>query len=113
MKQVLLVIVLDGVALMHLAQEHKMAHKVVVADGNVSACFKGHMHLVPLRDQFTQSHAHRHCDVVGLRAESQHAFGIGQASFRAGGVVGVRFASGPPCDGVLNVVEDLNVDVIC
>ena len=70
------------------------------------------MHLVPLFYEPAQCAPHCQDGIVGVRAEGEHAFGVGCSALGAVGVVGIRLASWPPGDGVLQVVEDLYVYVI-
>ena len=50
--------------------------------------------------------------IIGMRREYDHAFGIGLCTFRAIGVVCVRLAARPSGDGMLQVIEYLDVHVI-
>ena len=56
---------------------------------------------------------HRDDVVIGMRREHYHALLCRHGTFRAIGVVGVGFATRPSCDGVLQVVEYLDVAVVC
>ena len=81
-------------------------------NGNVAGGLVGHMHVVPLMHQADQGSSHGDDVIVRMGAQHQHFLGEGLGCHGAGAVVGVGFASGPAGDGVLKVVEDLDVDLV-
>ena len=83
-----------------------------IAYGNVTGSFVSHMHVMFLFYQTTDGTSHRDNVVIGMRREYDHAFGIGLCTFGAIGVVCVRLAARPSGDGMLQVIEYLDVHVI-
>ena len=83
-----------------------------VAYGNVTGGFVSHVYIMLLLYQTTDGTSHRDNVVIGMRREYDHAFGIGLCTFRAIGVVCVRLAARPSGDGMLQVIEYLDVHVI-
>src|SRR5690606_17005759 len=73
-----------------------------VNDGDVVALF----------DEAREGAAHAEHLVGGFGGEDDHAFGVGRGALGAVGVVGVGFAAGPAGDGVLDLVEDADVEVV-
>ena len=67
------------------------------------------MHIVFLLHQSADSAAHRDDIVVGMWREDNDTLGIRLGALRTCGVINVRLAAGPACDGVLQLVEHLNV----
>ena len=47
-----------------------------------------------------------------MRGEDEHALGEGGGGYGTCGVVGIGLATGPSGDGVLQVVEDLDVYLV-
>ena len=47
-----------------------------------------------------------------MRTEDEHPLGVGGFALGAVGVIGIGFAAGPAGDGVLQVIEYLDVDII-
>ena len=70
------------------------------------------MHVVVLVAQPTQGATHRDHVIIRVRAEYDHLLRIGQRTLRPIGIVSIRLATRPSRDGMLNIVEDLNVYVI-
>ena len=71
------------------------------------------MHVVTLLHEPVHGASHRYYVVVGMRREHYHALWIRVGTLRTVGVVSVGLASGPSGDGVLKVVENLYVGVVC
>ena len=65
-----------------------------------------------LLHQTDEGSAHRDHVVVGVRREDHYAFREGLRGDRARRIVGVGLAAGPSGDGVLQVVEDVDVDLV-
>ncbi len=64
---------------------------------------------MPLLNQPGKCSPHRDNIVVRVRTENQDAFRIGSGSFRAGRIVGIGFTAGPSGNGVLQIIEYLDV----
>ncbi len=71
------------------------------------------MHFVTLIYEPLKSSAHRYDIVIGMRAENDYLFGIRLGSLGTIGVVGIGLPTRPTGNGVLKIVEDFNVDIIC
>lgn len=56
--------------------------------------------------------SHRDNVVIRMRREDEHPFGIGIRTLRAIRVVSVWFTARPACDGMLEVVEYLDVAIV-
>ena len=87
---------------------HIKAH-LLVGNGDIATGLIGDMHIVPLLDQSADGAPHRDDIIVGMRREDDDALGIGQGPFRTGRVVGIRLAARPSRDGVLQLVEHLDI----
>ena len=96
----------------HIAEVFAIADYLFVAHGDIARGLVGHMHVVMLVAQTTQGAAHRDHVVVGMRTKHNHLLRIGQSALRTTGVVGIRFASRPARNRVLDIVEDLDVHII-
>ena len=96
-----------------LVHHQEVAHHVFVTDGDVARGLVCYVYVVVLVDQTLEGTAHRDDVVIGVRREHDHALGIRLAALWTEGIVGVRLAAGPAGDGVLKVVEDLDVHVVC
>ena len=106
---------LEAGALKTLGQsvgQQDTAHQVFVANGNIGIGLEGDAHIMTLLHQAPHSAAHRHDGIVGMGTEDEHSLGVGRRSFGAVRVVGIGLAARPPRDGVLQVVEYLDVDII-
>ena len=88
-----------------------LQHHVVV-HGHVARGFVSHVHVVTLLHEADERAAHRDHVVVGMRREDDHPFGEGRRRYGARRVVGVGLAARPARDGVLEVVEDVDVDLV-
>ena len=73
----------------------------------------GDVHVVVLLNESADGATHRDYVVVGVRREYYHALLCGQRTLRTVGVVGVRLAARPSGDGMLQVVKDLDITVVC
>ncbi len=93
--------------------EHHVAHHVFVAHCYIARCLVGHVHVMSLVDKAFEGAAHGNHVVVGVGREHNHALGVGGGAFGASGVVGVGFSAGPSGDCMLEVVENLDVGLIC
>ncbi len=68
--------------------------------------------VMALLDEAVHGAAHADDGVLGFGAEDEAAFGVGFGALGAVGVVGVGFAAGPAGDGVLEAVEDADVELV-
>ena len=83
-----------------------------IAHSNVSTRLVGHMNLMSLRHQALNGAAHRNNVIIGMRREHHNTLRIGLRTLWAIGVVGIRFSTRPARDGVLQVVEYLDIGII-
>ena len=90
---------------------HKANH-FFIANSDVTRRLVSHMHLMTLFNQSAKRSTHRDNIVVGVRREDNHTLRIGCCTFRTIGIIGIRLATRPSCDGVLQVVENLNIGII-
>ena len=84
----------------------------VVVDGDIAGGLVGDMDIVTLADQPDEGSAHRDDIVVRVRGEDEDGLREGDGCDRAGAVVRIRLAAGPPGNRMLEVVEDLDVDFV-
>ena len=92
--------------------EHDVAQQVFIAHDNVTVSLEGDAHVMALLYEPLHGASHRHHDVVGVGAEDEHTLGVGLFTLGTIGVVGIGLAARPTCDGVLQIVENLDVDVV-
>ena len=85
---------------------------LLVAHSNVARCLVGDVHVVVLLNESADGATHRDHVVVGVRREDDDTLLCGQRTLRTVGVVGVRLAARPSGDGMLQVVEDLDIAVV-
>ena len=85
---------------------------LLVVDGNVSACLVSYAHVVPLCDEPLDGSSHGDDVVVGMWREDEHPLGIWCRPLWAIGVVSAGLATRPSSDGVLQVVENLDVGIV-
>ena len=89
-----------------------MLHHHVIVYGHIARGLVGHVHVVSLLDQAYERSAHRNHVVVRMRREYYNPLRERKRSHGAGAVVGIRLASRPAGNGVLEVVEDLDVNLV-
>ena len=115
--QVLVVLLVDNLVVgqMHefvaLNEVHEADH-LVVTDGDTAGSLVGNVNIMPLIDESCERTAHTDDIVIGVRGEDHHVLREGFSPFGTIAVVGVGFASRPTGDGMLQVIEDLDVAVI-
>ena len=85
---------------------------LLVAHSNVARCLVGDVHVVVLLNESADGATHRDHVIVGVRREYYHTLLCRQRTLRTVGVVGVRLAARPSGDGMLQVVEDLDIAVV-
>ena len=104
--------------LIETIRETQFTHRIellqddIVVDGEIARRLVGHVHVVPVVDQTDEGAAHRNHVVVGVRREDQHLFGKGLRRNGPRRVVGVGLAARPAGNGMLQVVEDVDVDLV-
>ncbi len=86
---------------------------IFIKYSNIAAGLVGDVHFMPLVDETNKGPSHGNHIIIGMGAEDDHPFVGGLSPFRPVGIVCVGFASGPAGDGVLQFVEDADVDVVC
>ena len=62
--------------------------------------------------QTTDGASHGDNVIIGMRRKYDHTFWIGLCTLRTIGVVSIRLAARPTSDGVLQIVENLDVYII-
>ena len=102
-----------GVQLFETADEIHKTDYLVVAYCDAPAGLVGDMYVMPLFDQAGKRAAHRDDIVVGVRRENKHVLGVGIGSLGTVGIVGIGLSAGPTRDGMLQVVEDTDIAVVC
>ena len=70
------------------------------------------MHIVFLLHQSSDGASHGDDIIVRMRREHYHSLWIRFCALRTGTVVDIGFSSRPSRDGMLQVIEDLDVDII-
>ena len=70
------------------------------------------MHIVILVAKAAQRPSHRNHIVVGMRTEDDDLLRIRRRAFGTCRIVGIRFATGPAGNGMLDIVEDFDVYLI-
>ena len=114
----LLILVLDNLVglvakeLVETVDEVHEACHLLIANSNVSAGFVGDMHVVALLYESSNGATHGDDIVVGVWGEDDDLLGERLCTLRTIGVVGIGLATGPARDGVLQVVEDLDVGIV-
>ena len=87
---------------------HESAN-LLVAHGDITRCLVGNMHIVVLLHQSADGATHRDDVVVGVGREHDDSLGIWGSALGSGAIVDVGFATRPSGDGVLQLVEDLDI----
>ena len=100
------------VAVAQFAGRVDVLEHYVVVYGDVARSFIRHVHVVSLLHQTDERAAHRNHVVVGVGRENHDAFGIRIRRHGARRIVGIGFAARPAGDGVLEVVEYVDVDLV-
>ena len=92
--------------------EVQEADNFFIAYGNVTGSFVSYMHVMFLLYQTTDGASHGDNVIIGMRRKYDHTFWIGLCTLRTIGVVSIRLAARPSGDGMLQVIEYLDVHVI-
>ena len=107
-----LVLVVAEQLVISVDEVHEACH-LLVAHSDVARGLVCHVHVMVLLNEAADGATHRDDVVIGMRREHYHALLCRHGTFRAIGVISVGLAAGPSCDGVLQVVEYLDVAVVC
>ena len=83
-----------------------------IAYGDIATGFIGYVYIVFLLYQPADGTAHGDDIVIRMGREYHNTLRIGFGSFRTIGVIGIRLAARPSCNGMLEVVEYLDVHVV-
>ena len=81
--------------------------------GNVAGSFVSYVHIMFLLYQAADGATHRNHVVVRMRREYNDPFRIRLRTFGTISVVSVWLSTGPAGDGVLQVVEYLDIHIVC
>ena len=90
-----------------------VADYLLVIDGNVSRGLISDMHVVSVLDESMEGSTHGYDVVIGVGRENDHSLGEWESSLRTIAVVSIGLATRPSGDGILDIVEDLNIAVVC
>ena len=96
----------DGVE--SIDEMHKSAN-LLVAHGDITRCLVGNMHIVVLLHESADGATHRDDVVVGVGREHDDSLGIWGSALGSGAIVDVGFATRPSSDGVLQLIENLDI----
>ena len=96
----------------HLTRRIDILHHHIVLHAVITRGLVGNMHLVLLLHQTHEGTAHADHIVVGMGREDQHALREWRGFHGARRIVGIGLTTRPPRNGVLQVVEDPDVDFI-
>ena len=91
---------------------HESCH-LLVAYSDVARCLVSHVNLVLLLNQAADGATHRDNVIVWVRREDNHLLWEWLRTLWAISIVSVRLATRPSGDGVLQVVENLDVGIVC
>src|SRR5690606_39350716 len=70
------------------------------------------MHIVPLVGQPDKRTAHGYYVVIGMRRKYNRAFLRRLAALRTLTIVRIGFSAGPPRDGMLQLIEYININMV-
>ncbi len=82
---------------------------LLVANGDIARCLVGNMHIVVLLHESADGATHRDDIVVGVGREHDDSLGIWGSALGSGAIVDVGFATRPSGDGVLQLIENLDI----
>ena len=89
------------------------AYYLLVANSDTTASLISHVYIVTLFDKTLESTTHRNYVIIWVRREDYDIFGEWISALRTVGVVCIWLATWPSCDGVLQVIEYLDIAVVC
>ena len=84
-----------------------------VTYGNVTGSFVSHVYVMLLFYQAADCTTHGDYVIIGMRREYDDTFRIRFRTFGTIGIVRIRFTTRPSGDGMLQIVEDLDIHIIC
>ena len=88
-----------------------LQHNIII-HSHIARCLVGHMHIVAVFNESVEGATHRDYIVIGVRREDNNPLGEGGGAHGACAIVGIGFTAGPSCDGVLQIVEHINVNLV-
>ena len=90
---------------------HETNH-FLITYGNVTGSFVSYVYLMLLFYQAAEGSTHGDNVVIRMRREDNHTFRIRFGTFRTISIVSIRFATRPSGDGMLQVVENLDIYIV-
>ena len=98
--------------LVKAVDEMHEAYYFFIAYGNVSRSFVSYVYFMSLLYETAQCTSHGDYIVIRMWREYDYTFRERFGTFRAIGIVGIRFSARPSGNGVLKVVEYLDVGIV-
>ena len=98
--------------LVETVDEVHEAYHLLIAYGNIARSLVCHMHVVTLLHQTADGAAHGYHIVIGMRRKDDHTLGERLGTLRTIRIIRIGLAAGPAGDGMLQVVEYLDVHII-
>ena len=86
---------------------------MTIIDSDTTGGLVGDMDIMFLIDKALESAAHGYHIVIGVRGENKDILRIGFSALRTSRIVRIGFASGPTGDGMLDIIKDFDITVIC
>ena len=84
-----------------------------IAYGNISGCLVSNMYVMVLVTQTAQGSTHWNHIIIRVRTEYDYFLRIRSSTFRTIRVVRIRFTARPSGNGMLDIVEYLNIYIVC
>ena len=106
---------LDTVELVRKAELMSRIHVLenhIVVDGEVSGCLISHVDIVSLMNQADECTSHGNHIVIRMRRENEDLLRIRLGRDRPLAVIGIRFSARPSGNGMLEVIEHVNVYLV-
>ena len=107
------VVVLTTFVLIEGMDKVDVADYFLVIDSNVSRGLISDMHVMSVLNESVEGSTHGYDVVIGVGREDDHSLGKWESSLRTIAVVSIGLATRPSGDGILDIVEDLNIAVVC
>ena len=85
----------------------------LITYGNIAGSLVSYVHLMFLFYQTTECSTHGDYIIIWMRREDNHTFRVWFGTFRTVSIVSIRFATRPTCDSMLQIVEYLNIHIVC
>ena len=99
--------------LVETIDEMQEADYFFVTYGNVTGSFVSHVYVMLLFYQAADCTTHGDYVIIGMRREYDDTFRIRFRTFGTISIVCIWFTARPSSDGVLQIVEDLDIHIIC